>query len=306
MADLDIAEKRRPQDGRIRVRRNNRTLDIRMSSLPTDFGEKIVLRILDKEKLQLDINTIGFAAEELVIFIRNINVPNGIILVTGPTGSGKTTTLYAALNYLNCEGVNILTIEDPIEYNLDGISQSHVRANIGYTFAGALRTFLRQDPDIIMVGEIRDKETAEIAVRAALTGHLVFSTLHTNDAPATLSRLIDMGIEPYLITGSVRMVLAQRLIRKKCILCSKNEPEENNKGITGCDNCNFTGYSGRIPVFELMEVTDNIKELIHQKATVSQLRSQAIKDGMRTLADSAQKMYEKGITSQDEMLRVVG
>jgi type IV pilus assembly protein PilB len=231
MADQDIAEKRRPQDGRIRVKRGHRVIDIRVSTLPTDFGEKVVLRILDKSQLNLDLEKLGFDDEALRAFKQAIGSPHGMILVTGPTGSGKTTTLYATLNYLNSPELNILTIEDPIEYNLDGINQSQVKSDIGYTFAKALRSFLRQDPDIIMVGEIRDQETAEIAVRAALTGHLVLSTLHTNDAPSALTRLLDMGLEPFLISSSVKIIIAQRLVRKICDHCKREDLTTSDIGL---------------------------------------------------------------------------
>jgi len=244
MADLDIAEKRRPQDGRIRVKRGNRVIDIRVSTLPTDFGEKVVLRILDKDQLNLELEKLGFEVETLQLFKRAICSPYGMILVTGPTGSGKTTTLYATLNYLNSPEVNILTIEDPIEYNLPGINQAQVRSDIGFTFAKALRAFLRQDPDIIMVGEIRDTETAEIAIRAALTGHLVFSTLHTNDAPSAVTRLLDMGLEPFLVASSLKMVIAQRLVRKVCDHC-KIKTSQNLKQMKGLD-CDF----GSDPIYK--------------------------------------------------------
>ena len=269
MADLDIAEKRRPQDGRIRVRQNDRTIDIRVSTLPTDFGEKVVLRILDKSQLQLDLNKLGFEENDLRLFQRTVKLPYGMILVTGPTGSGKTTTLYAALNYINRPDINITTIEDPIEYNLPGINQTHVRTDIGVTFAAALRSILRQDPNVIMVGEIRDGETAEIAIRAALTGHLVFSTLHTNDAPSAITRLIDMGVEPFLVASSVKMILAQRLLRRLCDKCRKpvkptlEEAEELilGKSISkeyykpvGCPACNKFGYKGRMAVYEVLPI----------------------------------------------------
>ena len=221
MADLDIAEKRRPQDGRIRHQHGDRTIDLRVSTLPTDFGEKVVLRILDKSHLRLDLDVLGFDEVALSTFRQAIHQPYGIILVSGPTGSGKTTTLYAALNELNTDEVNITTIEDPIEYNLPGINQTHVRADIGLTFARALRSFLRQDPNIIMVGEVRDAETAKIAIRASLTGHLVISTIHTNDAPSTITRLVDMGIEPFLIASSIRLTVAQRLVRRICPDCKQ-------------------------------------------------------------------------------------
>ncbi len=259
MANLDIAEKRRPQDGRIRVRQGDHTIDIRVSTLPTDFGEKVVLRILDKSQLHLDLSGLGFESRDLTVFKRTIYLPYGMILVTGPTGSGKTTTLYAALNEINRPEVNITTIEDPIEYNLQGINQTHIRADIGLTFAAALRSILRQDPNVIMVGEIRDSETANIAVRSALTGHLVFSTLHTNDAPSAITRLVDMGVEPFLVASSVKMILAQRLLRKLCDKCKvpaeptreqREELQLNGKAYRfcskqGCPECSNLGYKGR-------------------------------------------------------------
>ncbi len=320
MADLDIAEKRRPQDGRIRVKRNSHAIDIRVSTLPTDFGEKVVLRILDKRQLNLDIEKLGFGAKELKSFKKAIESPYGMILVTGPTGSGKTTTLYATLNYLNAPEVNILTIEDPIEYNLNGINQSQMKSDIGYTFAKALRSFLRQDPDIIMVGEIRDQETAEIAVRSALTGHQVFSTLHTNNAPDTITRLLDMGQEPYLIASSVRMVIAQRLLRMICEKCKvkDTQPEKisrlkDNSGKDfggmafyrgeGCKLCNHTGYLGRTAIFEVMPITEKLKEAITGRATSHELQKIACKEGMRTLQQNAFEKLKQGITTIDEVLR---
>ncbi len=236
MADLDIAERRRPQDGRIRMEGGEKVVDIRVSTMPTDFGEKVVLRLLDKSAFKLDIENIGFTDKMKDEFIRALNKPHGIILVTGPTGSGKTTTLYTALNHINKPDVNILTIEDPIEYNLAGINQAHVRADIGFTFASALRSFLRQDPDVIMVGEIRDGETAEIAIRSALTGHLVLSTLHTNDAPSSVTRLIEMGVKPFLVASSLRIVMAQRLIRVICRNCkTESEPDKGLLKLLGLD-----------------------------------------------------------------------
>ena len=322
MADLDIAEKRRPQDGRIRVRREEKVIDIRVSTLPTDFGEKIVLRILDKSQLNLDLEKLGFEEQTIRLFKKTIDLPYGMILVTGPTGSGKTTTLYATLNYLNTSEVNIITIEDPIEYNLTGINQSQVRSDIGFTFAKALRAFLRQDPDIIMVGEIRDGETAEIAIRAALTGHLVFSTLHTNNAADTLTRLIDMGQEPFLISSSVKMVIAQRLLRTICEHCK--EEDKNPSGIDqilniveekahdmtfyrgrGCEKCNETGYSGRTAIFEVMPISDNIAEAINRRANAQELRSIASECGMSTLQQNAAKKLCMGITTVEEVLREI-
>ena len=319
MADLDIAEKRRPQDGRIRVKEGARTIDIRVSTLPTDFGEKIVLRILDKGKLELNLEKLGFEGRELQTFERTVRLPYGMILVTGPTGSGKTTTLYAALNSINRPEVNITTIEDPIEYNLTGINQTHVRSDIGLTFAAALRSILRQDPNVIMVGEIRDGETAEIAIRAALTGHLVFSTLHTNDAPSAVTRLIDMGIEPFLVASSVKMILAQRLLRKLCPACrTPIEPtyeqimeigKENIKKGTkyyqnaGCRQCNQFGYSGRTAVYEVLSIQNGMSSRIAKGITASDLREAGQKNGMNTLRQAALQKAEQGITTLDEVIR---
>mgnify|MGYP001210572593 CR=1 FL=1 len=315
MADLDIAEKRRPQDGRIRIPHDGRTIDIRVSTLPTDFGEKVVLRILDKSQLKLDLDTLGFEPEDLKVFKRVLKLPFGMVLVTGPTGSGKTTTLYAALNFINRPEVNITTIEDPIEYNLPGINQTHVRADIGLTFAAALRSILRQDPNVIMLGEIRDSETAEIAIRAALTGHLVFSTLHTNDAPSAITRLVDMGIEPFLVASSVKMILAQRLLRKLCNKCKTPidaRVEEYAEFIAGsgsfyashgCDECNRLGYKGRTAVYEILPVTNGLPELISKSAGPARIRDHLESQGFVTLRVAALKKAERGETSLDEVLR---
>ncbi len=318
MADLDIAEKRRPQDGRIRVEDDQRAIDIRVSTLPTDFGEKIVLRILDKDVLQLELGRLGFDDSETQLYEDAVSSPYGMILVTGPTGSGKTTTLYATLNHLNQETTNILTIEDPIEYNLPGVNQAHMRADIGFSFAKALKTFLRQDPDIIMVGEIRDFETAEIAVRAALTGHLVVSTLHTNDAPGAITRLVDMGVEPFLVGSCVRLVVAQRLVRTICPHCKEeNEPppsliksigSEEAKNINkfyvgrGCKLCYHTGYLGRTALFEIMQINELVP-MITQAKPASELKNRAVKSGMKTLRQSGLAKVKQGITTLDEVLR---
>ena len=298
MADLDIAEKRRPQDGRIRVSDGGSAIDIRVSTLPTDFGEKVVLRILDKSVLQLELDRLGMHPQECAFFKNATLSPDGMILVTGPTGSGKTTTLYATLNHLNREGVNILTIEDPIEYNLPGINQAQMRGDIGFTFARALRTFLRQDPDIIMVGEIRDHETAEIAVRAALTGHLVLSTLHTNDAASAVMRLVDMGIEPFLLASCIRLVVAQRLVRRICTSCKQKrklphpslpshlESEWRLSTLfegNGCEQCYYTGYGGRAALFEIMPISARLAQLITSQRAALDLKNQAIRAGMKTL-----------------------
>ncbi len=318
MADLDIAEKRRPQDGRIRVKEGERVIDIRVSTLPTDFGEKVVLRILDKSHLQLDLAKLGFEEKDLELFKRTVHLPYGMILVTGPTGSGKTTTLYAALNYINRPEVNITTIEDPIEYNLPGINQTHVRADIGVTFAAALRAILRQDPNVIMLGEIRDSETAEIAVRAALTGHLVFSTLHTNDAPSAVTRLIDMGTEPFLVASSVKMIIAQRLLRKLCDEC-KREVAPTTEQLTqlgdagmagvnfyvskGCSACNHFGYKGRTAVYEILPVHNELSGLIADGMGGEGLRQKAGTQGYLTLRQAAFIKAKRGETSLEEVIR---
>jgi type IV pilus assembly protein PilB len=316
MADLDIAEKRRPQDGRIRMKDGERVINIRVSTLPTDFGEKIVLRILDKSQLQLDLMRLGFEDKDLKTFQRIVRLPYGMVLVTGPTGCGKTTTLYAALNHINNPKINITTIEDPIEYNLNGINQTHVRSDIGLTFAAALRSILRQDPNVIMVGEIRDSETAEIAIRAALTGHLVFSTLHTNDAPSAITRLIDMGVEPFLVASSVKMILAQRLLRTLCDKCKilntatceqveELRIQENARfyKATGCPSCNQLGYKGRTAVYEVLPVINGLSDMIAKSATASELRSHASANGMLTLREAALIKAEHGVTSLEEVIR---
>ena len=317
MARLDIAEKRRPQDGRIRFDHKGHAIDLRVSTLPTDFGEKVVLRILDKSSLDLDLEKLGFSPNELKAFRNTIHMPFGMILVTGPTGSGKTTTLYAALNELNSPSVNITTIEDPIEYNLQGINQTHVRSDIGFTFAQALRAFLRQDPNIIMLGEMRDKETVDIAVRAALTGHLVLSTIHTNDAPSTVVRLTDMGVEPFLVGASVKLVMAQRLVRKICTNC-KSESAPDAQSVDrlklenvpphlfvgkGCEHCSGTGYRGRTALFEVMPITEEITQLITRRAAIYEIRNKAVEQGVRTLRTVAVEKMLAGITTIEEVLR---
>ena len=300
MSNLNIAENRLPQDGRIKVKVSGKEIDIRVSVFPTQFGERIVLRLLNKSDMSFDLNSIGFSNEALEKFNSLIDITHGIILVTGPTGSGKSTTLYGVLSRLNTDDVNILTVEDPIEYQIQGIGQMQIKPKIGLTFSTGLRSILRQDPDIVMIGEIRDTETAEIAVQAALTGHRVFSTLHTNDAASGVTRLVDMGVEPYLISSSVNAFLAQRLVRKICPHCITNykpsTEELSRGGITksilnkghlskgkGCEKCLNTGYSGRLGIFELMPVTDSIRKLIMSGADASTLKEQAIKDGMKTL-----------------------
>ena len=324
MAKLDISEKRLPQDGRIKIRvkvdSRSRELDFRVSTLPTLFGEKVVLRLLDKEKLMLDMTNLGFEPDSLVKFQRNIAKPYGMVLVTGPTGSGKTNTLYSALQSLNTVDTNIMTAEDPVEFNLPGINQVQMKEQIGLNFAAALRSFLRQDPNIVLVGEIRDFETAEIAIKAALTGHLVLSTLHTNDAPSTISRLMNMGIEPFLVATSVNLIQAQRLIRRICKDCKKEHPTphealmeigfsaEEAKALKtykgrGCPSCNDTGYKGRIGLYEVMEITDEIRELILIGASALELRKKSIEDGMISLRDSGLQKIRNGVTTIEEVLR---
>ena len=320
MADLDIAERRVPQDGRIKIRLGGKQIDLRVSSLPCIFGEKIVMRILDKSNLALDLTKLGFEPSALEGFFRAISLPYGMVLVTGPTGSGKTTTLYSALQKVNLPGVNIMTAEDPVEYNLDGINQVNINEAVDLTFAAALRSFLRQDPNIIMVGEMRDKETASIAVKAALTGHLVFSTLHTNDAPSTLTRLIDMGIEPFLVASSTNLILAQRLVRRICPKCRTQEdlaPETLRElqldpasiGQTaffrgqGCYECNSTGYRGRQGVYEVMPVSGRMRDLILDRASARAIKEAAIQEGMLTLRMDALEKLKTGRTTAAEVLK---
>jgi len=319
MADLDISERRLPQDGRIKIKIAERTVDLRVSVLPTIFGEKVVMRILDPQALMVDMTRLGFTEESLKRFDKAIHLPYGIILVTGPTGSGKTTTLYSALKQINTIDVNIMTAEDPVEFNFDGINQVLVRSDIGLSFAAALRSFLRQDPDIIMVGEIRDSETAEIAIRAALTGHLVFSTLHTNDAPSSINRLIDMEIPNYLVSSATRLIMAQRILKKVCPSCREeydlteeqitalNVPESFTKDLVGvkgvgCSECNQTGRSGRTGIYEVMPVSDAIEQLILSRASDSDIRKQAIAEGMLTLRMAAVDKLRAGDISYDEVI----
>ena len=322
MSHLDISERRLPQDGRIKLKfGDDREIDFRVSTLPTLFGEKVVMRLLDKSNLQLDLTKLGFDEKPLQDFLEAIEKPYGMILVTGPTGSGKTTTLYSALSQLNKPGVNIMTAEDPVEYNFFGINQVQIKEEIGLTFASALRSFLRQDPDIIMVGEIRDFETAEIAVKAALTGHLVLSTLHTNDAPSTITRLINMGIEPLLVSASVILVVAQRLARKICQNCKAEHevsetallkigfPPDKIKDVKcymgmGCPECNNTGYKGRIALYEIMSVKDALRELILQGASSADIKKEAVRFGMSTLRQSGINKVMDGVTTIEELLRV--
>jgi type IV pilus assembly protein PilB len=324
MAKLDIAEKRLPQDGRIKIRFQDngqpKDIDFRVSCLPTLFGEKIVMRLLDKDKLMLDMTKLGFETNSLAKFERQIQKPWGMVLVTGPTGSGKTNTLYSSISRINTIDTNIMTAEDPVEFNLMGVNQVQVRESIGLTFAAALRSFLRQDPNIILVGEIRDFETAEIAVKAALTGHLVLSTLHTNDAPSTVNRLMNMGIEPFLVASSLNLVCAQRLVRRICKNCVEPNPTPAaaltqagfspddakkvvpNKG-KGCEKCNNTGFKGRVGLYEVMEVTEELRELILVGASSLELRRKAVEEGMLTLRMSGLEKVKDGVTTVDEVVR---
>jgi type IV pilus assembly protein PilB len=322
MAHLDIAERRLPQDGRIKLKvGEDREMDFRVSVLPTLFGEKIVLRLLDKGNLQLDMTKLGFEPDQLADFKSAIESPYGMVLVTGPTGSGKTTTLYSALSELNTLTDNICTAEDPVEYNLPGINQVQMHEDIGLNFAAALRSFLRQDPDIIMIGEIRDFETAEIAIKAALTGHLVLSTLHTNDAPSTITRLLNMGVEPFLVTASVQLVQAQRLVRKICANCKQptETPKDELKSLgatdeeiatatcqrgAGCQVCGGSGYKGRVALYEVMPFKDALKELVLQGAAAVEIKAEAIRVGMRTLRRSGVRKICEGVTSVDEVARI--
>ena len=324
MSKLDIAEKRLPQDGRIKIRfQDNGTpkdTDFRVSCLPTLFGEKIVMRLLDKDKLMLDMTKLGFEPESLVRYEAAIQRPWGMVLVTGPTGSGKTNTLYSSISKINTIDTNIMTAEDPVEFNLMGVNQVQVRENIGLNFAAALRSFLRQDPNVILVGEIRDFETAEIAVKAALTGHLVLSTLHTNDAPSTVNRLMNMGIEPFLVASSLNLICAQRLVRRICTYCSEPCPTPApalvqagfspddahtvvpNRG-KGCDKCNNTGFKGRVGLYEVMEISDEIRELILVGASSLELRRKAVEEGMLTLRSSGLRKVRDGVTTVEEIVR---
>jgi type IV pilus assembly protein PilB len=320
MASLDIAERRLPQDGRIRLQVQGHPIDLRVSVLPTMFGESVVLRVLDRTQVNLDLEKIGLRKEELAIVRQLINKPNGVVLVTGPTGSGKTTTLYSALCELNTIDSKLITTEDPVEYDIDGIIQVQMQPDIGLTFAKCLRSILRQDPDIILVGEVRDLETAEIAVQASLTGHLVFSTLHTNDAPSSIARLLDLGMEPFLITAAIEGIVAQRLVRKICVKCKMPyEPTEEQlmelgllpediKGKQffygrGCDNCNKTGYRGRMGIFEIMAFTDELRNLIMNHASTNVLRASAKKAGMRMLRENGLAAIYDGTTTIDEVVK---
>ena len=322
MARLDIAERRLPQDGRIKLKMaKGKEMDYRVSVLPTLFGEKVVLRLLDKSNLQLDMTKLGFDPDQLVDFQHAIHMPYGMVLVTGPTGSGKTTTLYSALSELNKTTENISTAEDPVEFNLEGINQVQMHEEIGLTFANALRSFLRQDPDIILVGEVRDFETAEIAIKAALTGHLVLSTLHTNDAPSTINRLLNMGVEPFLVSSSLNLVVAQRLARRICNNCREPleipreqleklgsipkdlpDPVNLSKG-KGCDLCSNTGYKGRVAMYEVMMMKDSLKELVLQGASAMEIKREAVQSGMKTLRRSGINKLLNGTTTIEEVLK---
>jgi type IV pilus assembly protein PilB len=321
MASLDIAERRLPQDGRIKLRFNQREIDFRVSTLPTIFGEKTVMRILDKDSLQLDLTMLGFDSWSLEQFTKAINSPYGMILITGPTGSGKTTTLYSAIHTINSPDINIMTAEDPVEYNLKGVNQVQVNEEIGRTFAGALRAFLRQDPDVILVGETRDLETAQIGIRAALTGHLVLTTLHTNDSPSTVARLLDMGIPPFLVSSSLMLILAQRLGRRVCKDCKQPfEADEETlvpyghipqglgkltffKG-KGCATCSFTGMKGRVAIYEVMPISQEIRDLVIHNAPTAQIRETAQSQGMKTLRQNALQKVLDGTMTVEEVLRV--
>jgi type IV pilus assembly protein PilB len=321
MSRMDIMEKRAAQDGRIKIKAHNKIIDLRVSVLPTIYGENVVMRILDQESLMLDLNKLGFEPKELEIYMDAIHSPYGLILHTGPTGSGKTTTLYSALSTINDISRNIMTLEDPVEYQLPGIVQIQINQDIKFDFSTALRSTLRQDPNIMMVGEIRDKETANVAISAALTGHLLFSTLHTNDAPSTIMRLIDMGVDPIYVGSAVRIIIAQRLLRRVCKSCKKeytpDEEELQKMQVTrkdlegvkvykgeGCPTCNGSGYKGRLAIYEIMPVTQDLADLIFKKADLNDLRTQAEKDGMRTLRNVAIEKWKSGITSSDEVISV--
>jgi len=303
MAELDIAEKRLPQDGRISLRIGGRAIDVRVSTLPGVHGERAVLRLLDKGEAKFSLQGLGMQGDTYTRFSGRIQQPHGIVLVTGPTGSGKTTTLYAALGQVDTSTTNVLTVEDPVEYELAGIGQTQVNAKIDLTFAKALRAILRQDPDVIMIGEIRDHETAQIAVQASLTGHLVLATLHTNDAPSAVTRLTDMGIEPFLLSSSLLGVLAQRLVRKLCNTC-KRQGDDGRWHPVGCDACGHSGYKGRTGVYELMVVDDAVRALVHGRASESALIAAARAGGLRSMREDGERLVATGVTSLEELLRV--
>jgi type IV pilus assembly protein PilB len=319
MANLDIAERRLPQDGRIELLINNAPVDLRVSVLPTMFGESVVMRVLDRSQVSLDMEKLGMREDDMGIFRQLIERPNGIVIVTGPTGSGKTTTLYSALNTLNTVDIKILTSEDPVEYDIDGLIQVQIKEDIGLTFQRCLRSFLRQDPDIILVGEIRDMETAEIAVQSSLTGHLVFTTLHTNDAPSSIARLLDLGMEPFLVTATLEGIVAQRLVRVICPRCKEEytptedmlmelnlTPEivagKNFFRGTTCDYCRGTGYSGRMAIFEMMLLDDDLRDLIMKRSSTNVIREAARKRGMRTLRESGLLAIYDGQTTIEEIV----
>jgi len=321
MARMNIAERRKTQDGRIKAKIDGRWIDFRVSAVPTVNGEKIVLRILDRGSLEFDLRMLGFPEDALRVFMKGVNSPYGIVLVTGPTGSGKTTTLYSALSSLNVPEVNIHTAEEPVEYMIDGLTQTQIDFAMGYDFAAALRAILRQDPNIIMVGEIRDLETAGIAIKAALTGHLVFSTIHTNDAPSTVARLVDIGIKPFLVASAVRTIMAQRLVKRVCSKCTQPheytrdefveagvDPEEmvghTTYMGTGCTHCSGTGYRGRIGLYEVLSIDKNVRQAIIDKVTAGQLRVMGVLDGMRTLRMDAVEKLKAGISTLEEVTRV--
>jgi len=304
MADLDIAERRMPQDGRISLRIGTRAVDVRVSTLPSAYGERAVLRLLDKSEGRLSLEALGMQGEVLQQFERLVHQPHGIVLVTGPTGSGKTTTLYAALGRLDAAQSNIMTVEDPIEYELPGVGQTQVNPKIDLDFAKALRAILRQDPDVIMIGEIRDFETAQIAIQASLTGHLVLATLHTNDAVSAVTRLTDMGVEPFLLSSSLLGVLAQRLVRKLCDHCKIESKADQAYHPVGCEVCGRSGYKGRTGIFELLTVNDPVRALIHSRAAESQLLTAASAAGLRSMRADGERLVQLGLTSREELLRV--
>ncbi len=318
MSGLDIAEKRRPQDGRIRFSTDSRLVDIRVSVIPTQFGEKAVLRLLDKQSLRLELDGLGFTSSQLHVFRERISIPNGIILVTGPTGSGKTTTLYSVLQHLKSSETNISTVEDPIEYDLEGVNQTQVKPEINLTFSAMLRAILRQDPNIIMIGEIRDRETLDIAIQASLTGHLVLSTVHTNSAVATVTRLLDMGAEPYQIASSLKLIVAQRLVRRLCPDCITSDLDDacvaaarrldiglkaEARSSRGCDLCNQTGHRGRIGIYEVLPVDDKLCEAISSRASEQNILSAARENQFRTMTEVASDLINTGVTSSTELLR---
>jgi general secretion pathway protein E len=304
MAQLDIAEKRLPQDGRIALRVAGKPVDVRVSTIPTGHGERVVLRLLDKQAGRLDLAQLGMDEATLAHMDRLIRQPHGIVLVTGPTGSGKTTTLYAALSRLDTVALNVMTVEDPIEYDLDGISQTPINARIDMSFARALRTILRQDPDVVMIGEIRDLETAQIAVQASLTGHLVFATLHTNDAVSAVTRLVDMGVEPFLLASSLIGVGAQRLVRRLCLECRKSIIDSTFHSAVGCPACNRSGYRGRTGIYELVTVDDELRRLIHDRASEQVLRAHVLARGMKSLREDGMRWAAAGVISLEEAMRV--